>query len=311
MITRVAIGVGLLVVLIIVLSGFYVVNETQQAIITQFGKPVGEPVTSPGLKFKMPLIQKAQYFDKRFLEWDGDRNQLPTRDKRFIFVDTYARWRITDPLQFFKRLRDERSAQSRLDDILDGETRNTIARHNLIEVVRTSNREFVVIEELAAADQLDETMEQIVDGRAALAEEVLIAAMARVADLGIEVLDFRFKRLNYVPEVRHEVYARMISERQRIAERFRSEGAGESARISGEKERELKKIRSEAYREAQEIKGKADASAADIYSKAYNRDPEFYRFLKTMDVFKQILDRETILLLGTDGDLMRYLESAK
>jgi len=309
---RVRLAVLFLVALLLLLalSGFYVVNETQQAIITQFGEPVGDPITTPGLKFKMPLVQKVQYFDKRFLEWDGDPNQLPTRDKRFIYVDTYARWRITDPLQFFKRLRDERSAQSRLDDVLDGETRNTIARHNLIEVVRTSNREFAVIEELAS-DQMDESVEPVSFGRAKLAAEVLEAASARVTDLGIEVLDFRFKRLNYVTDVRREVYARMISERQRIAERFRSEGAGESARISGEKERELKKIRSEAYREAQEIKGKADAQAADIYAQAYNRDPDFYRFLKTMDVFKQTLDPETILLLGTDGELMRYLESAQ
>jgi len=274
------VGAVFLALVIIVSGAVYVVPEPQQVIITQFGKPVGDPVTDPGLKFKVPLIQKAQYFEKRFLEWDGDRNQLPTKDKRFIWVDTYARWHITDPLQFFKRLRDERSAQSRLDDILDGETRNTIARHNLIEVVRTSNRDFTIVEELG--DEHEPTAAATIEsGRDALAREVLEAAAERVSDLGIEVLDFRFKRLNYVPEVRHEVYARMVSERQRIAEQFRSEGAGEAARINGEKERELKKITSEAYRQAQEIKGKADAAAADIYAKAYNRDPEFYRFLKS------------------------------
>jgi len=301
--------VGLLVLL--VLGGtFYIVDETKQVIITQFGEPIGEPVTTPGLKAKMPFIQKAHFFEKRFLEWDGDRNQLPTKDKRFIFVDTYARWKITDPLRFFQRLRDERGAQSRLDDILDGETRNTIASHNLIEVVRSSNREFAVAEDLSE-ERIDEEFETVEFGRDTLAAEVLKAASARTTDLGIEILDFRFKRINYVPEVQEEVYARMISERQRIAEQFRSEGLGESARISGEKERELKRISSEAYREAQEIKGRADAEAADIYAKVYNRDPEFYRFYKSMEVLKSSLDKETVLLLGTDGEFLRYMEKSR
>jgi membrane protease subunit HflC len=256
---------------------------------------------------KMPFIQKKNVFEKRFLEWDGDSNQLPTKDKRFIHVDTYARWRISDPLKFFQRLRDERGGQSRLDDILDGETRNSIAKHNLIEVVRTSNREFVHGDE---STEEPEAQTVIAVGRAELAKEVLLAAQGRTTDLGIEILDFRFKRLNYVEAVRREVYTRMISERVRIAEQFRSEGAGESARINGERDRELKKISSEAYREAQEIKGKADAEAADIYARAYNRDPDFYRFTKTMEVYKNTMDEKTILLLGTDGEYLRYLESA-
>ena len=301
---------GLLILL--VLGGtFYIVNETNQVIITQFGEPIGEPVSTPGLKIKVPFIQKAHFFEKRFLEWDGDRNQLPTKDKRFIFVDTYARWRITEPLRFFQRLRDERGAQSRLDDILDGETRNTIAKHNLIEVVRASNREFAVAEDLLDERIDDEEFELVEFGRDALATEVLKAASARTTDLGIEILDFRFKRINYVPEVQEEVYNRMISERQRIAEQFRSEGSGESARISGEKERELKLISSEAYREAQEIKGRADAEAADIYARVYNRDPEFYRFYKSMEVLKTSMDKETILLLGTDGEFLRYMERSR
>jgi len=299
------------VLVLLVLGGtFYIVNETNQVIITQFGEPIGHPVSTPGLKAKVPLIQKAHYFEKRFLEWDGDPNQLPTKDKRFIFVDTYARWRITDPLRFFQRLRDERGAQSRLDDILDGETRNTIAKHNLIEVVRTSNREFAVAEDLRE-ERIDEEFEIVEFGRDALAAEVLQTASARTLDLGVEILDFRFKRINYVPEVQQEVYARMISERERIAERFRSEGFGESARINGEKDRELKQISSEAYRQAQEIKGRADAEAADIYARAYNRDPEFYRFYKSMEVLKNSMDKETILLLGTDGEFLRYLERSK
>jgi membrane protease subunit HflC len=302
----------LLAVFVLLFLGgtFYIVDETKQVIITQFGEPIGEPVTTPGLKVKVPVIQKAHFFEKRFLEWDGDPNQLPTKDKRFIFVDTYARWRITDPLRFFQRLRDERGAQSRLDDILDGETRNTVAKHNLIEVVRTSNREFAVAEDLQE-ERIDEEFEEVVFGRDALAAEVLETASARTSDLGVEILDFRFKRINYVPEVQQEVYARMISERERIAERFRSEGAGESARINGEKERELKRISSEAYREAQEVKGRADAEAADIYAKAYNRDPEFYRFYKSMEVLKSSMDKGTILLLGTDGEFLRYLERAR
>lgn len=296
--------------LLTLLGAFYIVAETQQVIITQFGEPIGEPVSTPGLKFKLPLIQKAHYFDRRFLEWDGDRNQLPTKDKRFIFVDTYARWHITDPLKFFQRLQDERGAQSRLDDILDGETRNTIAKHNLIEVVRSDNRDFVVSDELAEEVSGD-SAETVEHGRDTLEAEVLANAQARTSDLGLEILDFRFKRINYVEEVRKEVYERMKSERKRIAEKFRSEGAGEAARISGEKERELKQISSEAYRTAQEIKGKADAAAADIYAAAYNRDPEFYRFHKTMETLKTTLDADTVLVLGTGGELMRYLEQAR
>jgi membrane protease subunit HflC len=307
---QIALILGAIVAFLIlaVVSGtLYIVNETQQVVITQFGKPVGEAITSPGLKVKIPFIQRANYFEKRFLAWDGDRNQLPTKDKRFIFVDTYARWRITDPLKFFQRLRDPRRAQSRLDDILDGETRNTIARNNLIEVVRSTDREFIIAEDREEATGV----ELIEFGRGTLTEEVLATAQSRVTDLGIEILDFRFKRINYVPEVRREVYARMISERQRIAEEFRSEGHGEAARINGEKGRELKQIRSEAYREAQEIKGRADAEAADIYASAYNRDPEFYRFMKTMDVYKTTMDKGTVLLIGTDGEFLRYLETSK
>jgi membrane protease subunit HflC len=276
-------------------GAFYVVNETQQVIITQFGQPKGQPVTTPGLRLKMPFVQKANYFERRFLEWDGEPNQLPTKDKRFIFVDTYARWRITDPLKFFQRLRDERGAQSRLDDILDGETRNTIASHNLIEVVRSSNREFAITDDLPE-EATDDSRGTINLGR---------------KELENEVLDFRFKRINYVEEVRQRVYDRMISERQRIATEFRSEGKGESARINGEKDRELKRITSEAYRTAQEIRGRADAEAADIYARAYNRDPEFYRFLKTMEVLETSLKGETVLVLGTDGEFLRYLEHSK
>jgi membrane protease subunit HflC len=304
----VIIGIGILVLLSVLVVGgaIYVVDETQQVVITQFGEPRGDPVTTPGLKVKVPFIQKVNYFDKRFLEWDGDPNEVPTRDKRFIHVDTYARWRITDPLLYFQRLRSEQGAQSRLDDILDGETRNVIAKHDLIEVVRNSNREFALSGEIAG-DVARESQDSIEQGRAKLAAEVLQAAQNRTEDLGIEILDFRFKRLNYVEQVRIEVYNRMISERQRIAEQFRSEGGGESARINGERERDLKRITSEAYRQAQEIKGRADAEAADIYAAAYNRNAEFYRFLKTMEVLRETLDSNTVLVLSTNSDFLRYL----
>jgi membrane protease subunit HflC len=301
--------IAIIILLIVAALGgaFYTVEEWQQVIITQFGKPVGEPVTRPGLKVKTPFVQTANFFDKRFLEWDGDPNQVTTKDKRFIWVDAYARWRISDPLLFFQRLTNERGAQSRLDDILNGETRTTIAKHNLIELVRSTNRDFVSSTEVAADQEAQST---IVFGRSVLQAEVLDASKRRIAeaDLGIELLDFQFKRINYVEQVRTDVYARMISERQRIAKEYRSEGAGEAARILGSKDRDLKEITSEAYRQAQEIKGKADAEAADIYARAYNRDPDFYRFLKTMEVYTRTMDKDTILLLSTDGEFLKYLE---
>ncbi len=301
----------LLVAAVLAFSGaVYVVDETQQVVITQFGSPVGDAVDTPGLHYKLPFIQTANFFNKMFLEWDGDSNQLPTRDKRFIHVDTYARWHITDPLLFFQRLRDERGAQSRLDDILDGETRNTIANHDLIEVVRSTNRDIAAGDELGAIAE-GETVADIESGRDMLASEVLAAAQGRTSDLGIEILDFRFKRINYVEEVRREVYNRMISERLRIAEQFRSEGAGEAARISGEKERELRTISSGAYRQAQEIMGTADATAADVYAQAYNRDADFYRFVKTLEVYQQTLRQDTTMLLGTNGEFLRFLKSSR
>lgn len=300
------IGVLVLLGLFVVGNALYIVNETQQVVVTQFGEPKGDAVTTPGLKLKIPFIQKVNYFDKRFLEWDGFPNEVTTRDKRFIQIDTYARWRITDPLQYFQRLTSERAAQSRLDDILDGATRNVIANHDLIEVVRTSNRAFAISEEIAG-EAAPETGDSIELGRGALAAEVLQAAQTGTEDLGIEILDFQFKRLNYIAAVREEVYARMISERQRVAAQFRSEGAGDAARISGERERELKEITSEAYRLAQEIKGLADAEAADIYAEAYNRNPEFYRFIKTMQVLRETLDSNTVLVLSTNSDFLRYL----
>ena len=303
-------GVSLIVVVFLLLlfgGAFFIVNESEQVVITQFGEPVDEPVTQPGLNFKIPLIQKANYFDRRFLAWDGEPKQVSTRDKRFININTYARWRISDPLKYAQRLFDETKAQNRLGAILEGATQNEIANHDLIELVRSTNREYI-----SSGKDKDQNNKAIIErGRDALRAAILDLAKERTSDLGIEVLDFQFKRINYVPEVRNKVYERMISERKRIAEEFRSQGAGESARISGQKDRDLKEITSDAYRRAQEIKGRADAEAANIYAKAYNKDPNFYKFMKTMDIFKDALDKETTLVLSTDNEFLRYLNGAK
>ncbi len=299
----------LLVGLFLAGSSAYIVSEFNQAVITQFGEPVGEPITEPGLHFKIPFIQTANMFEKRFLEWDGFPNQVPTRDRRFIWVDTYARWRITDPLLFFQRLRDERGAQSRLDDILDGETRNSVARHDLIEIVRTSNRE--PADATATGLEEAEVLAPIVTGREQITHEILEAAAAAVGELGIELLDLQFKRINYIADVREDVFSRMIAERQRIAAEFRSEGQGESARIQGERERDLARIQSEAFRAAEEIRGTADAEAIDIYADAYNRDAAFYAFTKSLETYERTMDPGTFLILGTDSELLRFLETPR
>jgi membrane protease subunit HflC len=301
----------LFVALLVVSNAFYVVNEYEQVIITQFGEPVGDPVDTPGLKLKIPFIQKVNTFEKRFLEWDGDPNQLPTKDKRFIWVDTYARWRITDPLLYFQRLRDERGAQTRLDDILDGETRNAIAKYDVLEVVRSTNREA-----LQSDSEVDEeaTLEPIVAGRGDIRDEILRNAQARTADLGIEILDMQFKRINYVEEVQRKVYERMIAERKRIADRFRSEGQGEASRIGGERERELLRIQSEAYKTAEEIRGRADAEATRIYADAYDRTAEaraFYEFLKTLESYSAAVGSDSRLILSTDSDFYKFLKRSQ
>ena len=301
--------VGAFLALILLASSSFTVGEAEQVIITQFGEPVGAPVNTPGLHFKLPLIQKANFFDKRFLEWDGDPNQVPTKDKRFIWVDTYARWRISDPLKFFQRLRDERGAQSRLDDIVDGETRSAVARHDLVEVVRTSNRNPEATAEETSEDE-NATLEKIETGRQAITQEILKRASERASGLGIELLDFRLKRINYVEEVQKDVFARMIAERNRVAQRYRSEGEGEAARIRGERQRDLQRIQSEAYRTAQQLRGKADAQAADIYAEAYNRDTAFYSFVKSMETYEETTDSKNILILTTDSDFLKYLKNA-
>lgn len=300
---------GVLVIITSALST-YIVDETEMVVVTQFGKPVGEAITEPGIYLKIPFVQTVNRFEKRYMEWDGDPNQVPTKDKKFIFVDTYARWQITDPLQFFKRLTNERSAQSRLDDILDGETRNYIAANNIEEAVRTSNRNPVITDTLTTSDSLV----KISVGRQRIQNSILKSANKETEELGIVILDFRFKRINYVEEVRAQVYERMKSERYRIADKFRSEGAGQASRINGEKERELKKIQSEAFRSAEEIKGLADATAASIYASGYDQSPrarELYAFLKSMETFEYTLNEKTSVILSTDSDLYKYLKSMR
>lgn len=298
----------LLVTLLLILECVFKVKETEQVVVTQFGKPVGEAKTKPGLKLKMPFIQRTNYFEKRYMEWDGDPNQVPTKDKKFIFVDTYARWQITDPLQFFKRLTDERGAQSRLADILDGETRDHIASHNLDEIVRSVNR--TPVSSGLIGEETGDTLNDITTGRQKIEDMILISANEKAKDLGIVILDVRIKRLNYVEEVRTQIYERMKSERYRIAERFRSEGQGEASKINGEKERDLKMIQSEAYRKAEEIRGKADARAAAIYAGAYDQSAasrSFYGFMKSMETFRLTFDSTTTIILSTDSELYRYL----
>ncbi|MGA1864019.1 MAG: protease modulator HflC [bacterium] len=301
------------IAILIVYSSTYIVNEAQQAIVTQFGKPVGDPITEPGIHFKLPYVQKVHYFDKRFLEWDGYPNQIPTKDKRFIWVDTYARWKISEPLLFFQRVRDEQGAHSRLDDIVDGETRNAVAKHDLIEVVRSSNRSPLEIEKETSDDEKS-TLEEIHVGRLKISDEIFLNATERAKDMGIEILDFRFKRIDYVKEVQQKVFERMISERKRIADKYRSEGQGEASRINGEKERELKRIQSEAFRKAKEIMGDSDAKATQIYNSAYNQSQEarnFYEFLKTMETYEKTLDSGTSLIMSTKGDFFKFLKKQK
>jgi membrane protease subunit HflC len=291
-------------------SSVYTVSEVEQMIITQFGKPVGVPVTSAGLKVKVPFIQEVNPIDKRVLEWDGNPSDMPTKDKLYISVDLFARWRITDPLQYFLRLRDERSAQSRLDDILGSETRNAVAKHELIEIIRTTRGRVPLRDALLTDAERELDMGALVPiqkGRKLVEQEIFAAAAEKVRVFGIELLDIRFKRINYNESVRPKIYDRMISERRQIAERN-----GEAARIRGNRVRDLNKIQSEAYRQVEEIRGVADAKATEIYARAYNQSPEavaFYEFTRTMQAYKSVIADNTTLVLSTDSDLFKFIKS--
>jgi membrane protease subunit HflC len=302
--------VVLLVVAVVVYQAAYIVNETEQVVVTQFGRIIGSPVTSPGLKFKVPFIQNANYFPKNLLSWDGDPGQIPTLDKTFIYVDTFARWKIVDPVKFFQTVNNPFNAIGRLNDIIDPAVRDFITSNRLIEVVRNSNRELNTTEVGREDEQTERRPSLAVNiGRQKITEGILKESQPKLAKFGIELVDVKIKRINYVEEVRQSVYNRMIAERKQIAEKFRSEGKGEAQKIRGDKERELKLITSEAYRVAQEKKGKADAESTKIYAEAYGVDPEFYSFVRTLEIYRESLDVKNTLVLSTDSEFLKYFKS--
>ncbi len=310
-----------LLLLIVVLglalsSGTFTINQAEQVIITQFGKPVGEPITEPGLHFKLPFIQDINRIDRRFLEWDGAPVAIPTKDKTYIRVETFARWRIQDAKTYFVRLHDERSALSRLEDILGSETRNAVARHELIEIVRTDKNRVPLRDATLKTEGVGQigVLPPISFGRKKVEEEIAKDAAKKLSEFGIELLDVRIKRVNYNPDVLERIYQRMMSERQQIAQRFRSEGEGAAAKIAGQKERDLSEIESAAYREANQIRGEADAKASEIYANAFGKTPqaaEFYRFIKTMETYKAVISKDTSLLLSTDSELMGLIKRSE
>ncbi len=285
----------------------YTVDETKQVIITQFGKPVAE-VTKSGIHFKKPFIQQAHYFEKRLLEWDGDANQIPTKDKKYIWVDTTARWKIIDPLKFLESVGSEILAHARLDDVINSATRDAVTSHRLVETVRNSNNIIQNTDEEENVIMSEEAVEKIELGRKELEHIILENARTLVAQYGIELVDLRIKRVNYVEDVRKKVYDRMIAERQRAAEQYRSEGRGRRAEVEGLMEKELKKITSEAYRSAQKIKGKADAASTKIYAQAYQQNPDFYSFLKTLETYQSTIDENSTIILTTDSEYYRLLK---
>jgi membrane protease subunit HflC len=307
-------GLILVFVAVVVLaSSMYTVREYEQVVITQFGKPVGDAVTDAGLHFRSPFVQDVNRFDKRLQDWDGDANQIPTADKRFIWVDTTARWRIVDPLLFLQTVRDETGAQARLDDIIDSATRDQISAQNLVEVVRNSNRVLEVPREETGEDELalsTQDIERVEVGRDEIAKRILEAAAPLATEYGIELKDVRLKRINYREDVQRAVFERMVSERNRIAERYRSEGQGRRAEILGEREREQKRISSEAEREALEVMAKADADAARIYAEAYNTDPDFYAFWRTLDTYRAVVGDNHTLVLHPESELYQFLTEA-
>ena len=305
--SKLAILVVAVAAILFVFTAAYVVDETEQVIVTQFGKVVGKPKTEPGLYFKIPFIQIATYFPKNLLEWDGDPGQIPTLDKTYIWVDAFARWRIVDPITFFQTVNNTISAQGRLDDIIDPAVRNLITENRLIETVRKTNRELDTYE-IGLEDIKERPSYKIKTGREKITKQILEQAQPKLSKFGIELVDVKIKRINYVEQVRDSVYGRMIAERKQIAEKFRSEGKGEAQKILGEKERDLKRITSEAYRTAQEIKGKADAQSTKLYAEAFGVDPEFYSFIKTLEIYDDALGKDSSVVLSTDSEFFKYLK---
>ena len=305
--SKLVILVVAVVAILFVFTAAYVVDETEQVVVTQFGKVVGKPKTEPGLYFKIPFIQNATYFPKNLLEWDGDPGQIPTLDKTYIWVDAFARWRIVNPITFFQTVNNTTSAQGRLDDIIDPAVRNLITENRLIETVRNSNRELDTYE-VGLEDIKEKPSYKIETGREKITRQIMEQAQPKLAKFGIELVDVKIKRINYVEQVRDSVYARMIAERKQIAEKFRSEGKGEAQKILGEKERDLKRITSEAYRTAQTVKGKADAESTKLYANAYGIDPDFYSFVKTLEIYDDAFDKDSSLVLSTDSEFFKYLK---
>ncbi len=305
---RLIVALAVIITIAFITGTIYIVSEIQQVVITQFGKPVGAPVTAAGLHLKLPFVQQAHYFDERLLDWDGDPNQIPTRDKKYIWVDTTARWRIVDALKFLQSVGNERGAHARLDDIVNSATRDVITGHMLVETIRDTNRILETEIKEGAIALAEEALEKIYSGREKLEKGILDRAEVIAPQYGIEIIDVRIKRISYIEDVRKKVYDRMISERKRAAEQYRSEGRGKSAEIKGQMEKELKLITSDAYRQAQGIRGQADAEATSIYAGAYNQDPEFYSFMKTLETYRNTVDESTTLILTTDGDYYKYLK---
>jgi len=306
-----ALIIPIVIVLIALFNSVYIIDETEQVIVTRLGKVIGEPKTEPGLEIKWPFFERANYFPKTLLEWDGKSDEIPTKDKKFIFVDTFARWKIVDPLRFYKTVINEDRAQGRLDDILDSVVRNYITSYPLIETVRRTNRELDIFEEDINQIGDKRALSKIELGRDKIVRGIMEQAQPKMADFGILLVDVKIKRLNYVEEVRKSVYDRMIAERKQIAQKFRSEGIGEAYKIEGKREKELKRITSEAYKKAQEIIGKADAEAIMIYARALSRDPDFYSFIQTLDIYKEALDKDSSLILSTDSEFLKYFKGYK
>ncbi|MFH1856981.1 MAG: protease modulator HflC [Candidatus Omnitrophota bacterium] len=311
-ILSILIVIAVIIIFLGISGALYTIDETQQVVVTQFGQPIGTPIADAGLHFKTPFIQQANYFDKWILEWDGEPNQIPTKDKKYISVDTTARWKIKDALKFLQSVGNERGGQARLDDIIDSATRDAVTNQKLVEAVRDTNR---IIEEKSEQTE-DDTMGQVEEleiidfGREALTRTILEEASKIVPQYGIELIDVRIKRINYVSDVQKKVFERMISERKRAAEQYRSEGQGKKAEIEGKRAKELNQIQSDAYRIAEEIKGDADAEATNIYADAYNKAPEFYAFLKTLETYENTIDETTTLILTTDSEYLKYLKTA-
>ncbi|OPX30159.1 MAG: HflC protein [Candidatus Cloacimonas sp. 4484_143] len=301
----------IVVLIIVAANSFYILDEKHQSIITRFGEPVGGATTEAGLHIKIPILDKVHFFEKRILEWDGDPKQIPTSDKRYIWLDTFSRWQINDPLKFYQTVRNETFAHGRLDDIISGTTRDIVSSNTLIEIVRNSNREMMFTDEYKdSSTGIGSTERAIESGRSKIADQIFNTSKELCAEYGIKLIDVKIKRINYVQEVRQKVYERMISERQKIAAKYRSEGQGNSAEILGQMKRELDRIESEAYETAQEIIGRADAEAIRIYAKAYNRDPGFYEFLKTLETYENTIDKKNTLIMTTDSDYFKYIKDS-